>query len=186
MYAFIDLKTRMFIQREPDEPDAEKQRASLERQLPRFAKLHPNAVVSIIHTDDQTHDADWVSTLIVGLQGSAAEIDPGTQASEHTEDKSKTVMELLNMVPLQMQQIQNAHKAKMAEFHRSITMQASAMQAEFDKSIAAFHRKLLADVAAALKPGKTKAKPTIVTQAGYDRTGAWLAVGTIIKPKKPG
>jgi hypothetical protein len=182
MYAFLNLKTRMFISKQPDEKDHEKQRASLERQLPRVAAANPEAIITIIHMDDTSDMSDWQSELIFGPKGGAAIIEqPAEILAGDVTARLKAVTDAING---QAWKLLQEHKSKLAELHRSIAAQAAELQVQLDKSLATFHKKVAADCLAVVRPrGKQRTQYPTVTQAGYDRTGNWLDEGILKKGK---
>lgn len=186
MFAFLDLKTRMFISKQPDEKDTEKQRGSLERQLPRVAAANPDAVVTVVHMDDTSDVTDWQSELVFGAKGGAAVIEkPATVALDISFDASKALKVVTDAMAGEAWRLQNDYKSKLAELHNSIRTQASELQNAFDKELVAFHKRVIANALKAVKPKVTgKATVPMVIQAGYDASGKWLDEGTLLKPKK--
>jgi hypothetical protein len=162
MYAFIDLKTRMFITKEPDEKDAVKQRASLERQLVRVHERNTDSIISIVHMDDKTDETDWLSPVIIGPKGGAAVIAGPTEAKAPSVDLAEGVKEL-----------NKEHRRKLNDLQNKFTSDCAALYNDHEKALLALLRN---------KPAK--AKPAEVTTAGYDRAANWLDAGPLPKGYK--
>lgn len=187
MYAFLDLRTRQFLQKEPDEPvNSERQRAALERQLVRMAKSHPEAILVAVHMDDTSDETDWTSDTIIGPKGGRCAIQLPDASTDDAVDLPKAIKEVLDTFPVQLQLLQNEAKAKLAELHRTITTQSAALQSEYERRLSALYKQLSADVMAAAKPGKKRGGVTVPTYSasGYDMDGKWHEAGEIVKEKK--
>lgn len=163
MYAFIDLKTRMFIQKDPDEAAPDKQRSQLERQLARVAKAHSESVVGLIHWDDKTDVTDWVSPVITGPRGSAALVEP--EVPPGTVD----------------------YEAEIKKLYATLPTELNAAHIRYTQEIAGIHKKHQAAVLGVLHSRGGKGKPAYVKTAGYLPDGSWLEIGAALpKTKKKG
>ncbi len=159
MFAFIDLRTSMFLAKEPDDKDTLKQRTALEKQLPRIAAAHPEAVVSVIHTDDASEKVLWRSELVFGPKGGAAVIAQGTEGMRTFADVADAVKDNSKELKRKLQDLQN-----------KFTSDCAALYAEHDRTLLAMLR---------AKP--SKASGAQVTEAGYGTDGKWLDVGPLPK-----
>jgi hypothetical protein len=162
MYAFIDLRTRSFLSKEPDEKDAVKQRAALERMLVRVHPTRwPENIVTCLHMDDATDMVDWTSPIIVGPKGGAAVISAAVAGSK-APDPTTAIKDAFGELQTKIAQLQNDFSSKLAKLHRD-------------------HQ---SNVLAVLKGRPTKGKPATVETAGYNSKGEWLEAGTEITDKK--
>ncbi len=150
MYAFLDLKTRLFLSQEPDEKDNVQQREYLIKQISRLHKTkHPEAVVSLIHIDDASDNVDWHAPNIVGPKGSEA-VFSADDATPYADNVSA------------IREATKDHKRKLQDLQNKFTSDCAALNNEYERVLITL-----------LKRKQRKSNGPKLVQAGYDRDGKW-------------